>query len=398
VNEDKSARYHRLRRRAELLGTATAGVFLFWLLWSGRALYLRELASLPGPMVPGFEERITVAVFAGAIAVLLFVLELPFAFYQGYLLEHRYGLSNQRPSLWMLDQAKAGILAVVFTAAGASIVYGLLGWSPDWWWVAAAAAFAVIMLGLAQLAPVLILPLFYAFRPLDRPALVSRLLALAERAGTRIIGVYEWALSAHTKKANAALTGMGRTRRILLSDTLLADYSDDEIEVVLAHELSHHVHHDLWRGMALAAAALFVTFFAASVVLSAMADTLSLRGIDDPAGLPLLMLVGGVASFAITPLANALSRAHERRADRYALAATGRPDAFISAMKRLAQQNLAEEYPSQLVQWLFYSHPPIRERIEAARAWRDSGEHFADGGGPRDDGTRATVEALTPDA
>ena len=112
------------------------------------------------------------------------------------------------------------------------------------------------MVVLAQLAPVLLLPLFYRFKPLDRPALVERLLALAARAKTRIRGVFEWTLSAHTKKANAALTGMGHTRRILLSDTLLADYSDDEIEVVLAHELSHHVHHDLWRAVAVQAALL----------------------------------------------------------------------------------------------------------------------------------------------
>jgi STE24 endopeptidase len=198
---------------------------------------------------------------------------------------------------------------------------------------------------------------------------VDRLMALADRARTPVVGVYEWALSAHTKKANAALTGVGRTRRILVADTLLADYSEDEIEVVLAHELSHHVHHDLWRGMALQAVLLLVGFLVAHLALTGLADAARLRGIDDPAGLPILLLAAGATSLLFAPLVNALSRSHERRADRYALDATRRPDAFISAMKRLSQQNLAEDDPSPLVQWLFYSHPPIRQRIAAARAW-----------------------------
>jgi len=207
-------------------------------------------------------------------------------------------------------------------------------------------------------------------------------MTLAARARTDVVGVFEWVLSGHTRKANAALTGLGQTRRILLSDTLLAEYSDDEIEVVLAHELSHHVHHDLWRGMAFQALLISVGFLAAHLAFSAWAAPLGLGGPDDPAGLPLLLLVGGGCSLLATPLSHALSRAHERRADRYALDMTRQPDAFISAMRRLGQQNLAEEFPSTVVRWLFYSHPPIRERVEAARLWRtaqaSSGGHAAD--------------------
>jgi STE24 endopeptidase len=137
--------------------------------------------------------------------------------------------------------------------------------------------------------------------------------------------------------------------------------------------LSHHVHHDLWRSVALQAVLLVVGFFIAAQILRASADWLTLRGVDDPAGLIVLMLVGGVCSFVFMPLANAMSRAHERRADRYALETTRQPGPFISAMKRLGQQNLAEEDPSALVQWLFYSHPPIKQRIEAARRWERLG-------------------------
>jgi len=160
---------------------------------------------------------------------------------------------------------------------------------------------------------------------------------------------------------------MGRTRRILLSDTLLADYSEDEIEVILAHELAHHVHRDLWRGIAAQSVIMLGGFYMANLLLRAVAGPLALRGVSDPAGLPALMLAGGVWSFLALPLANAMSRAQERAADRYALTTTKNVDAFVTAMKRLSQQNLAEEYPSPIVRWLFYSHPPIRERIDAAK-------------------------------
>jgi STE24 endopeptidase len=370
VTEDKSTIYHRLRRRADLAGAAAAGLVLLGLSLSGAALQVREFASMGGGVLPpGLEEAATVAAMTLIVLALLLVVEFPFAFFQGFLLEHRFGLSTQSAAHWLADHAKGVVLGALLAVLGSSVVYAALRAWPGQWWLVSAAVFAAAMVGLAQLAPVVLLPLFYRFKPLERPALVGRLLALARRARTDVVGVFEWALSDHTKKANAALAGLGRTRRILLSDTMLADYSDDEIEVVLAHELAHHVHRDLWRGMAWQAAALTAGFFVADLVLRAVAGPLDLRGVDDPAGLPVLLATAGAWSFVTLPVANALSRAQERAADRYALAATGNVEAFITAMKRLAQQNMAEEYPSPLVRWLFYSHPPIRERIDAARAF-----------------------------
>ncbi|HEX6163148.1 MAG TPA: M48 family metallopeptidase [Vicinamibacterales bacterium] len=378
MNEDKATRYHRLRRRADLVGTAAAGVFLLALLLLGGAHRLREVGAAIAQWAPGgIEEGITVAVLTVLLVLLLQILELPFAFYQGHLLEHRYGLSTQTAAHWLSDYGKGVALGVVLAAAGTSVMYWALRQSPDHWWWMSAAVFALATIALARIAPVLLLPIFYKFKPLDRPALVDRLMALATRARTDVVGVFEWVLSSHTRKANAALAGMGRTRRILLSDTLLADYSEDEIEVILAHELAHHVHRDLWRGIALQSVIMAGGFFVADLVLRAVADPLALRGMSDPAGLPALLLAGGVWTFLALPLANAMSRAQERAADRYALTTTRNVDAFVTAMKRLSQQNLAEEYPSPIVRWLFYSHPPIRERIEAARAFAREGTHAA---------------------
>jgi STE24 endopeptidase len=348
------------------MGTAVAGVALLVLSFGG-GHRMRELAAAVSQWVPGIEEPLTVAVVTTMVFLLLQGLELPFAFYQGYQLEHRYGLSKQTLGHWLADQAKGVVLGVVLAIAGMSVVYAALrSWERSWWWVSAG-VFAVAMIGLARLAPVVLLPIFYKFKPLERPALVARLLALATKARTDVVGVFEWVLSGHTNKANAALAGMGKTRRILLSDTLLSDYSEDEIEVILAHELAHHVHRDLWRGIALQAASLTAGFYVADIALRALEGPLELRGLADPAAIPMLLLIGGIWSFISLPLANAMSRAQERAADRYALTTTRNVDAFVTAMKRLSQQNLAEEYPSTLVRWLFYSHPPIRERIAAAR-------------------------------
>jgi STE24 endopeptidase len=378
VNEDKSTRYHRLRRRADLLGTLAAGALLLTLSLTGGAGQLREWASLTSGLLPaGLEEITTVAAFTAVLMVILQVTEFPFALYQGFLLEHHYGLSTQSVGHWLADQARGFGVGALLAVLGSSVVFASLRNWPGEWWIVSAAVFAVAMVGLARLAPVLLLPIFYSFKPLDRPELVGRLLALASKARTDVVGVFEWVLSGHTKKANAALAGMGPTRRILLSDTLLADYSEDEIEVILAHELAHHVHRDLWRGIALQTLVLAGGFYLANLVLRAFAEPLALRGLDDPAGLPVLMLAGGAWSFLSLPAVNALSRAQERAADRYALTTTRNVDAFVTAMKRLSQQNMAEEYPSPLVRWLFYSHPPIRERIEAARALSREEHHAA---------------------
>ena len=295
------------------------------------------------------------------------LIALPVAFYRGYLLDRHYELSTEPLSTWLKDHFKAFAIVTALAVLGGEAVYALIRWSPDRWWLAAAIGATALTIGLAKIAPVVLLPIFYKFTPLDRPALSERLMALSKRAGVPVLGVYEWGLGEKTRRANAALTGSGNTRRILLSDTLLAEYTDDEIEVILAHEMAHHVHRDIPKGLALEFGVLLAAFYVASEVLAATWPRLGLTGPADVRGLPILVLAGGAVTLLATPLVNAFSRFNERRADRFALRLTGRREAFISAMKRLGAQNLAEENPRRLTVWLFHSHPPIEERVAAAR-------------------------------
>jgi Zn-dependent protease with chaperone function len=358
MNEDKAARYHRLKRLASVVSIIWGVLLLVGLLVTGGSIALRSLA------------RGHVLVYLVLLTLANEIVALPLAFYSGFLLERRYGLSNERLRGWLLDQAKSFAIGIVLGGGAALLIYGCIALSPDRWWLIAGGVFALIIVGLTNLAPVLLLPIFYTVKPLDRESLRARLLSLADRAGARVLGAYEWGLAEKTKKANAALTGIGTTRRILVSDTMLAEYSDEEIEVVLAHELAHHVHGDIWKGILFESGLILAGFYLASRVLRALADPLGLQGIDDVAGLPLLLLAAGAVSLVMVPVAHAMSRAFERSADRFALTLTRNPSAFISAMRRLGAQNLAEEHPSRIVQWLFYSHPPLRERIAAAETFR----------------------------
>lgn len=374
MTEDKSARYHRLKRRTELLDLGWSAALLVTLVVTGGAALLRDLAR----GLAGSHFYLSIAIVALAIAALHAVVSFPLSIFSGFVLERRYDLSRQSFRAWLTDYAKSALLAAGLGLPALLLVYYTMAHAPGWWWAIAGAIFAFLIVGLANLAPVLLLPLFFSFTPLRREELRARLEALARRAGTRIVGVYEWALGAKTRKANAALTGLGATRRILVSDTMLEQYTDDEIEVVLAHELGHHVHHDIWRALALETALILLGFFAADITIRALGVQVGLESLTDPAGVPLLVGAAGAVSLVLLPFGLALSRRHERRADRFALDLTSNPGAFVSAMRRLGAQNLAEDRPSRLVEWLFYSHPPLDERLAAARAWTPGTRHIED--------------------
>jgi len=333
---------------------------------AGRSVVLRD--AVVRATGASASSLVTVAALALLLFLLAEAITLPLTFYRSFLLERRYGLSTIPLRLWIRDRLKGLALSVLFGVPAASVVYLTIAQWPRWWWVASAAFFITAMVVLARIAPSVLLPIFYSFKPLDRASLQSRLETLSARAGLPVLGVFEWALGEKTSRANAALVGTGRSRRILLSDTLLEHYTDDEIEVIIAHELGHHAHRDIRNGLLIETVLITASCGAAALALWFFWQPLQLQGPTDAAGLPLLILASGALSLLVRPVLNALSRRNERRADRFALRMTERPDAFVSAMRRLAVQNLAEARPSTATLWLFHTHPPVEQRIQAARA------------------------------
>jgi len=363
ANEDKATHYHRLQRRVSLIATLLGVAFLSLVAFTGAGAALaRWLAASVAP-----SRAALAAIFAVVLLGVYEALELPLTYFRGVTLERRYGLSSETQVHWWMTHLKAVALATVLTAVAAVLLSSLLAWSPERWWLVAAVLFTALLVAIVCVAPVWLFPIFYDFAPLDRPALTARLLALARQAGTSVSDVLEWRLGDRTRKANAALVGLGRTRRILLSDTLLAAHSDDEIEVVLAHELAHHVHGDLWASLVVQAIVGTAGLYAAHRLLPVLAGPPGVDAVSDVAALPVVALVAGAVSLVAAPAVNAVSRAHERRADRFAIERTRNAAAFISAIRRLSAQNLAEEQPPAWVEALFHSHPSTSRRLEAAR-------------------------------
>ena len=380
MNEDKASRYHRIKRRSAVLSIAVTGLVLGGLMAAGMSASLRDLAYLAADGVAadgvaadggGFSPA-AVALYALLLSLVREATALPLALHRHFFLERRFGLSSGPFGAWLRDHLKAALLGLLLGVAGVEVIYLSMAWWPKLWWLASAVVFTAAIALLARIAPVVLLPLFYKFTPLDREGLRARLISLSARAGIPVLGVYEWGLGQKTRRANAALVGAGATRRILVSDTLLAEYSDDEIAIILAHELAHQVHHDIPKALAVECGLLLAGCFAGAGLLGVAWPLAGLTGPSDVAGLPLLLLAAGATYVAATPFVNALSRRAERRADHFALSLTRQPGAFVSAMRRLAAQNLAEERPSRRSLWLFHTHPPIDQRILAAKAFEDA--------------------------
>jgi STE24 endopeptidase len=364
VDSPDARRYNRVRRWLGIADFIVGFVFLVALLVTGWTGWLRDLAYRLG-----FQNySLSVFIYLFLLLVISKAITLGLDYY-GFRLERRYKLSTQRFGSWAWDEAKGFLVGLVIGGIVVELLYFTLRQWPQHWWMLAWALFMVLFIVLAQLAPVVLFPIFYKFEPLDNEDLRRRLVVLSERAGTRVRGVYRWRLSEKSKKANAALTGLGATRRIILADTLLDNYSAEEIEAVLAHELGHHVHRHILKSIFVQAAITFVGFWAANWVLHYAVDQHMFEELSDFANLPLLALVSIVLSFLLMPALNAYSRFNERQADRYAFESIESVAPFISSMNKLAEQNLAERAPSKWVEWFFHSHPSISRRLAAAEAW-----------------------------
>jgi STE24 endopeptidase len=359
--QELAKRYAKLMRWLSLVELAIVGVVLLVLTFGGVSPRISYFLSFPQPWAS--------ALYFVILAVVLGIIMIPLTYYQGFILPRRHGLSTQRLGAWLADRAKASALGILLGLVILIITYWLLDRFSDVWWLWAGILLLLLSLLLTRLTPTLLLPIFFKLEPLDNLELKKRLINLAKRAHTKTIGVFTMNLSSKGTTANAMLAGLGKTRRIVLSDTLLQKYTSEEIEVIVAHELGHHLHRDIPKLIAVQAITFLLAFYLADLVLRASLMPLDFRGIADVAAFPLLILSLGTFGLIVTPFINAYSRYVETSADEAALKLTADPQAFITAMAKLTDQNLTVADPGRWVELLFYDHPPYTKRVGLARRY-----------------------------
>ncbi|HSG44508.1 MAG TPA: M48 family metallopeptidase [Anaerolineales bacterium] len=369
IKQKQAKEYARIRRRLWIVNTLMDAVYaVLWLLlgWSiSVRTSLTTFTVNEWLLVPAF-----VLIFGGIYSLI----KLPLSYYSGFVLPHRFDQSNQTFKDWVIDRLKGLAVGAPLSLILLELLYLALRATGDLWWLWAAGGMLVFSVVLSNLAPILIMPLFNKYVPLgdEHQELADRLLALAKRANTKVRGVFKFDMSKRTKSANAALTGIGNTRRIVLGDTLIDEFSMDEIEVVLAHELGHHVNRDIPLFLVVGTISTTVSLYIASIAMNWSIGYFGFTSVADVAAFPALGIILGAYGLITMPLDNALSRWRERKADRYALHSTGKKKAFASAFTRLANQNLGEVDPERWVVFLFYSHPPLGERIAMAQSWKSN--------------------------
>ncbi len=361
TGNDKNAKsYQRRRNWLALIEFLLECSLLLFLIESHIQTHFLDFAKMAQ------NQLIQLFLFFSAFTIYFFLFRIPFTFYGSYWLEKRYELSNQNFPGWIFETVKKEILSFVFSSVLFLMLFEIIWKSPEHWWIWTWLAYTFVSIVMGKIFPVFIVPLFYQYRTLPEGVLRSKIMALAVRFGMKVENIYSLNLSKTTKKANAAFCGIGKTKRIILGDTLLDKFSDSEIEVVLAHELGHFRHRDILKQLALGFLTSGVVFWLAFELIRARAPLFGQWGIDDLEQFPTLCFIFLTFNFGISPFVNAFSRSLENRADRFALQATQNKDAFISAMEKLSETNLSDPNPHWLIEFLLYDHPSIQKRIKLA--------------------------------
>jgi len=364
-DDGRAKEYQRIKQRLSLFHLGWTPLLLSAIAFSPLSMILRDysLGIFAQPYA-------ALAVYFLLFSLVFLVFDLPFAFYSGYVVEHRYSLSNQSLSNWISFFLKRAVLSFLFSLALLAGLYFFIWSYSGSWWFLAWAGYAVVSVVIGKIFPVFIVPLFYRYDPITDEGLKERIFGMARRYAMPVENVYSLNLSKTTKKANAAFMGMGKTRRVVLSDTLLDKFSPDEIETVVAHELGHYRHRDIVKQLVFGMTASAAAFWLAFRTFSGVAESAGLAGSGDIAALPLLFLIFYLFSLVLTPAQSAFSRWLERAADRFSLEVFPHPDIFISCMEKLGKVNMADPSPHPLYEWFFYDHPSIGKRVEMARRWK----------------------------
>lgn len=359
--QKQAKEYASISRYLICIELALAGIPLLLLVFGGFSKRLTEFLNLPAVPAAVVYLIILIAVYG--------IISAPIIYYRGFILSRRYGLSHQNLTSWLIDIVKAGVLALALGAAIIAAGYWFITILPQLWWLLAWGFAVLVSLVLSMLAPIVIVPLFYNMKPLADGELKEGLGRLAKRAGVDVGGFYNIEFSSKSTMANAAMMGTGRTKRIVLSDTLISQYSVPEIEVIMAHEMGHNHHRDIMRLFVFQSAILLATFYASGMIFEALIEPLGFSALSDTSAFPLLILIFSTVSILLSIITTGYGRRVEAEADAYALELTDDPNSFISAIVKLTNQNLAEAEPSRWVELLLYDHPSYRSRVEYAKKY-----------------------------
>ncbi len=361
----KAKQYSRIKYRVFFINLILSFVFLGTILYVGINHFLMEFVyNLTDNLYAGL------FIFLVMFGLIYWFSFLPLDFYSGYMLEHKFNLSNQSFFSWVKRYLKQNILSACIALPLIELLYFFLKNYPQTWWVLISIAWIFFSIVLAKFTPIFIIPLFYKLTPLKDETLKERLAKLVLLSRMRVRDICEINLSKDTKKANAAFTGISKSKRILLSDTLLSNFNYDEIEVVLAHEIAHKKFAHIWKHLIVGSVLTFLAVFILKFILDNYSLRLGFSNIYDIANFPFLMLYFLIFEIIFLPLQNAFSRRLEIQADKHALVLTKNKPAFISTMEKLANQNLSDKEPPLLIEILMYDHPPISKRIRLAEIFK----------------------------
>lgn len=311
-------------------------------------------------------------IFIFIIGAIFTIVGLIKDYYSNFIIEHDFELSNQNFLQWSIENLKSIFLNTVLVFPFAILFFYLIRKTGENWWIIFASIVFIFSVLLAQLAPVLILPLFYKFTPLKNDEINEKISGLCSRFGINFSDIFSFNMSKNTKKANAGFTGLGKTKRIILSDTLINDFKPEEIEIIFAHELGHNKHKHIVKNLFMSFIIIFISFFICSKLFFLTSDSMSFDYTYSLRTVPVLFFYITLFSLFIMPITNSISRYFEKQADNFALTATNNPKAFISGMEKLSKINLSDKKPNPLIEFLFYSHPSIEKRIKAAKEYKVS--------------------------
>ena len=357
MNGGRDKTYNRTKLRLSIAGNVLDLALLCTVAFSPLSQELADFTEITGSVYCNF------LLFAAVLGTLLSLAGLPLDFYGSYIIEHRYGLSNQTVPLWIREHLKSLALSLAIGIPLVLAFYFFMRWSGAMWWFYFSLLVFLVSVIIARLAPVVIFPIFYKFTLLDDEKLTLPITSLLNREKVSFSGIYTFNMSRDSRKANAGFAGFGKTRRIILSDTLVNEFTPDEILAVFAHELGHYRKKHILKGIISGGILLFLSFYLCSLAYDMTRVHFGYTTVHEIAAIPILLIYLSITGIILMPLTNYLSRSHEREADLYALEATGSGSTFASALERLADMNLADRNPHPLTEFIFYSHPSIGKRI-----------------------------------